>query len=482
MTSIRNIQSVNRRTALLLGAGAAAVTMTRGRSVFAQAKSRTAIVVGAGIAGLTAAYDLQKAGYKVVVLDKDNIPGGRMADRIDNGICTHTGASIIFSFNKVMFDLIKELEIENDVTPGFSTLSDEPTLVDNGTAQYGLKLTANPAFLLSHPQFSISTKARLTMLLPDMIRSGFQTDPCLMHTAIAFDDESTSAYVTRTVSKEFLEDYVEPYFRAPWHWEPEDISKAYFISIMGHATSGDMMSFYQGIGHLTRVLATKVDVRLGNTVESIEVSDSGCNVRVVKNSEQEKLSADIVVCAVPGTQVTSLIPGLNPQDKAFFGKVRYNRGSRLYYALSEPLADKSVWFTRNSPSKFSLVASNPDDPLVPKGFKQPPYLQFELTPQVSEEIEKLGAQRSIDSHLRDEVYRHFPEAKGKITSVAEQWWDDMLTLWYTGYARDMAAFLERTDKQKSRLYFCGDYLSQSHTGGACASGRRTAGLVTKHWA
>ena len=60
-------------------------------------------VVGAGIAGLSAAYDLTKAGYAVTVYDRNDHPGGRMADVIVNGSCTHSGASILFSFNKEMF-------------------------------------------------------------------------------------------------------------------------------------------------------------------------------------------------------------------------------------------------------------------------------------------------------------------------------------------------------------------------------------------
>ena len=38
-------------------------------------------VVGAGIAGLSAAWDLQRAGHKVTVWESSDLPGGRMADR-----------------------------------------------------------------------------------------------------------------------------------------------------------------------------------------------------------------------------------------------------------------------------------------------------------------------------------------------------------------------------------------------------------------
>jgi hypothetical protein len=34
------------------------------------------------------------------------------------------------------------------------------------------------------------------------------------------------------VGTDFLENYLEPVFRGPWNWEPEQISKAYLMSIL----------------------------------------------------------------------------------------------------------------------------------------------------------------------------------------------------------------------------------------------------------
>ncbi len=77
--------------------------------------TKTIAVVGAGIAGLSAAYDLKKAGHSVTLYDINDFPGGRMADQVINGVNVHTGASIIFSFNAEMFDLIDELGIKDDL-------------------------------------------------------------------------------------------------------------------------------------------------------------------------------------------------------------------------------------------------------------------------------------------------------------------------------------------------------------------------------
>lgn len=67
------------------------------------------VVVGAGIAGLTAAYELQKAGCAVTVLEAKDIPGGRMAEKLEGSFMKYTGATGLFRFYEDMWELIAEL-------------------------------------------------------------------------------------------------------------------------------------------------------------------------------------------------------------------------------------------------------------------------------------------------------------------------------------------------------------------------------------
>jgi len=60
-------------------------------SIMHQQKKRIA-VIGAGIAGLTCAYELQKAGFDVVVLEKNSYVGGRMSSRVKDGVIFDLGA------------------------------------------------------------------------------------------------------------------------------------------------------------------------------------------------------------------------------------------------------------------------------------------------------------------------------------------------------------------------------------------------------
>jgi glycine/D-amino acid oxidase-like deaminating enzyme len=73
---------MNRRDFLILGAcaaaGASVLYGARRRTSAARQPSGPTIVIGGGLAGLTAAYELRRAGLEVTVFEADSRPGGRV--------------------------------------------------------------------------------------------------------------------------------------------------------------------------------------------------------------------------------------------------------------------------------------------------------------------------------------------------------------------------------------------------------------------
>lgn len=53
------------------------------------------IVIGAGVAGLASAIGLQHAGYDVEVLEKENMPGGKMHQIEQDGYKLDLGPTIV---------------------------------------------------------------------------------------------------------------------------------------------------------------------------------------------------------------------------------------------------------------------------------------------------------------------------------------------------------------------------------------------------
>src|SRR5258708_6219456 len=70
------------------------------------------LVIGAGIAGLGAAFELQKHGKKVLVLEKERLSGGRMSTITVDGIHLDLGAKFLTPFYKNIGKLQKEFAIK----------------------------------------------------------------------------------------------------------------------------------------------------------------------------------------------------------------------------------------------------------------------------------------------------------------------------------------------------------------------------------
>jgi oxygen-dependent protoporphyrinogen oxidase len=172
------------------------------------------VVVGAGIAGLTAGYDLKKAGCEVIVLEAEDLPGGRMAEKMAGSFMKYTGATGLFRFYKDMWDVVAELGLSERLMPYPKMGSG---VADNTEETYDLDFNQTLG-MLKHPALSLRSRLRLASLIPDFVHARRVVDPCLIHSAVDFDDESMSEYLTRKVGADFLENVVAVVYRNLWAW------------------------------------------------------------------------------------------------------------------------------------------------------------------------------------------------------------------------------------------------------------------------
>jgi len=435
------------------------------------------VVVGAGIAGLTAAYDLQKAGHRVTVVEAKDIPGGRMAEKLEGSFMKYTGATGLFRFYADMWDVIAELGLSERLMPYPKMGSG----IANDTKQtYELDFNQTVG-MLAHPALSVRSRLRLASLIPDFVRARRSVDPCLVHTAADFDDESMAEYLTRKVGADFLENVVAVVYRNLWAWNVEQASKAYFLMIYPHVRNRPSYTFTTGFGTLTRALAEKLDVRLNSRVTSIELGDDcvGRNVIVEGPRGREKLAADIVVVALPGNAVGSIVADQTPWEKSFFADVPYAQYAMVAYVLkSKPATEFDIrtFHTRMHQTPISFIKTFPGSERA----GDPPRLWLVLAPDRQRHyLDKDGS--NIDRVARYWAKKIYPSLEQDLKEVHEMHKNYFIAGFPPGQARKVRSFLSTQEAGPKNIYYVGDYLGNATTGGALAVGRRTARKITEHW-
>ncbi|MGH8992827.1 MAG: FAD-dependent oxidoreductase, partial [Acidimicrobiia bacterium] len=72
-------------------------------------------VVGAGPSGLAAAWRLQQSGRSVVVLEANDVPGGKIRTREEEGFLFEQGASILPGAYEHVLRIVDEAGLTNDL-------------------------------------------------------------------------------------------------------------------------------------------------------------------------------------------------------------------------------------------------------------------------------------------------------------------------------------------------------------------------------
>src|SRR5437660_163605 len=75
------------------------------------------IVVGAGTAGLTAAWELSRAGVEVTVLERDDRVGGRVLTADVEGTPVEFGASFLTNFYPATLRLARDIGLTDGAKP-----------------------------------------------------------------------------------------------------------------------------------------------------------------------------------------------------------------------------------------------------------------------------------------------------------------------------------------------------------------------------
>ena len=485
MSNDKHTVDQQRRRVMKGIAATAAASAVIPQALFAAGRGPTAVVIGAGIAGLSAAWDLRKAGFQVAIFEKEKFTGGRMVQLQMGPLYQFTHAVGVFEANKDMFELAAEFGIEQELRgdpfPGYGIDNGHGTYDAGGISHFDIENA------LKIPGLSPETIRKLPSLQSDMDEIAATVDPCLLETGTAYDDESLGDYYERvlgkTAGREIIKYKIEPICTA-WGWPPYETSKIALLSWL--AKKEPFVSPRGGIGVLTRKLDSLLPVQNNTTVRYVTPADSSGRHTIHylnANLERHSVTPDVVVCAVEGKYLDRLVQGMTPKQETLARNCFFTKGPIVCWIVDEEHAPKEYAgggyipdHTDPMKAKTTYWFATPGNPEL----NHPPHVSYALSRRHTPEWQR--SDMAIEDFCWPMIKALYPQLeKSHVVDIVDYTCDDLIYM-PVGYVRQMAAVLREQRKERRGLYFAGEYVAGAHTGAACASGRSIARLIKKHWA
>jgi monoamine oxidase len=273
-------------------------------------KDRTVTVIGAGLAGLSAAYDLHRAGWKVTVLEARDRVGGRVYSlrNFSNGLVAEGGGEFIAESHTRMLAYARLFDLKLGRAGSWQG-QDEDWGWFEGKA--GRMSDAGIWGVNLHDEVEKVWRALAEMgdLVPD------PHEPQTAHNAELIDQRSTADWIhALDVHPLAKQDFIQ-HIRSEYTCEPEQHSLLDLArNVSMYYTTMEREINYRVIGGndlipraLTRTLP---DVRLDAQVTAIHLLPDEVEVTYQQGNTYQTISSDFAVLAVPLT--TARLIEFNP--------------------------------------------------------------------------------------------------------------------------------------------------------------------------
>lgn len=292
-------------------------------------------ILGAGISGLTTAYLLQKKGFDVAVIEKNNRPGGAMESVHEQGFLFDRGPNSLLETVPLIGQLVGELGLEPEVIYAN----------EEGNKRYILRnnqLHALPTSLKAFLQTKLfSTAAKFRLLKEPFV--GRSDDGYY---------QSIAEFVKRRLGQEFLDYAINPFVAGVYAGRPEKLSvasafpKLYALEekygglMIGafksakerkkraevSKQSAKMLSFKNGMQTLPLALAKHLGNRVLTDSEIISVEKSADEKFIVTYLTDEKkytIVSDAVLSTIPPYGINKLLSNFDANIDVVFSKIEY---------------------------------------------------------------------------------------------------------------------------------------------------------------
>jgi len=296
------------------------------------------IVIGGGISGLSAAYDLTRAGADCTIFEKQPRVGGVIETRFTDGCTLESGPDSFLSAKPAALELIKELGLEGAVI-GSNDHQRKTYIWKHGALvplPEGVMMIVPSRLMpmVKSPLLSWATKIRMGL--------EYFRRPGESH------DRSVAEFVTDHFGQETLDYLAEPLLSGVYGGDPAQLSvgsvlprflqmEAKYGSLVrgalaskkdGRSQGGSGGPLFRtlkgGLGTLVDALAAKVKVCRADA-ETVERANTGYRVRAGGNW----IEADQVIVACSAWSAARLVPELDARLAELLGTIDYSSSLTL---------------------------------------------------------------------------------------------------------------------------------------------------------
>jgi len=308
--------------------------------------SKKIVILGAGISGLATAYQLNKKGFDVTVLEKKKESGGSMESVFENGFLFDRGPNSGLETTPLIGKIVEELGLQDQMV--YANKKGNKRYILRNNQLYPLPMSP-PAFLKTK-LFSGAAKLRL-MAEPFIGRSkdGYY--------------QSIADFVKRRLGKEFLDYAINPFVAGVYAGKPEDLSvksafpKLYELEekygglIVGtiksmkerkqraekSKQSAKMFSFKDGMQAFPCTIAKHLDGKVITFAEvnSLEKMGNGFKVNYKNGNTDESLECDAILSTIPAYVASEIFKPFDEKLSEHLNKIYYPPVLVLYLGYNE---------------------------------------------------------------------------------------------------------------------------------------------------
>lgn len=433
------------------------------------------IVVGAGVSGLAAAWDLEKRGHDVLVLEATDHVGGKTACVERNGFMLNTGAYGFLASYREIFGIVRELGLESELVEVEQTLG-----IVHDCKVYWLRGKGLGAVIdfVRTPLLSARSKLLLARLGVDAFRARKNTGYADAALRADLDTESVVAYCDRRLNAEIRDRLLAPLLGGIFLVDGAKMSVVDLHYALGSFFAGGLIGYRRGIDFLARALAKRLQVRTGARVTRVEPDGTGVRVEWEQEGSRCDEWADGVVLSVAAPLVPPLHPTLEPRLREV---LTHGLQSADYVSVRFALVSR--------PENDAALVVVPADELGGLGTVM---FEHNLSPDAVPKGKGIIGALFYDEWVRsrsglsdDELIEHaLSNVEHVVSGIADLVEHAEVTRWspavvrsVPGMHRLIAELVAATDDDR-RIQLAGDYLSIPSTNGSIVSGQRAAGRLS----